>query len=221
MSSERITFMCAYIITSLTLSILSILQQLVVTNSEIVRDKASIEDEAMDNGARALIELSQGTPGSFCKVCNEVEKPNKRFLICAHSLCPYKFYHIRCLRYEQIASSEQQGNEYWYCPSCLCRVCKVDRDDEQIILCDGCDEGYHLYCLIPPLTLVPEGEWHCLSCIVQEEKETKRRLHGKDIATNVSMLETDGFAELEAANVLMLLKNSSTDGEIVVSPVSQ
>uniref|UniRef100_A0A0E0JRV6 PHD-type domain-containing protein n=1 Tax=Oryza punctata TaxID=4537 RepID=A0A0E0JRV6_ORYPU len=201
--------------------------QPVVINSEIVRDKASIEDEAMYNGARALIELSQGTPGGFCKVCNEVEKPDKRFLICGHSLCPYTFYHNRCLKPEQIASSQQQGNEYWYCPSCLCRVCKLDRDDEHIILCDGCDEGYHLYCLIPPLTSVPEGQWRCSSCIVQEEKEAKRRfyeqkilrLHRKDIATNVSMFETDDLAQLEAANVLMLLKNSSTNGEIVVSHV--
>uniref|UniRef100_J3N3I4 Zinc finger PHD-type domain-containing protein n=1 Tax=Oryza brachyantha TaxID=4533 RepID=J3N3I4_ORYBR len=107
--------------------------------------------------ARTLIELPEASPGSFCKVSNEAEKPNKRFLICDHSLCSYKFYHIIYLKPKQIASDEQFDNGNWYCPSCLCRVCKIDRDDEQIILCDGCDEGYHLYCLTPPLTSVPEG----------------------------------------------------------------
>uniref|UniRef100_J3L6H4 PHD-type domain-containing protein n=1 Tax=Oryza brachyantha TaxID=4533 RepID=J3L6H4_ORYBR len=198
-------------------------QQLVVFDSQRLYKDASVEAEAMYDCTRALIELSKSTPGRFCKVCNEVEMPNKRFLICGHSLCPYKFYHIWCLKPKQIVSDEQLGNENWYCPSCLSRVCKLDRDDEHIILCDGCDEGYHLYCLTPPLTTVPEGQWHCSSCAVQGIEAKMRlyelkilRLHRKD----ATMFETCGFAEHEAANVLMLMKNSNTDVEMVVSPMS-
>jgi len=33
-----------------------------------------------------------------------------------------------------------------------------------MILCDNCDAGYHTSCLNPPMTLVPEGEWLCLTC---------------------------------------------------------
>jgi hypothetical protein len=35
-----------------------------------------------------------------------------------------------------------------------------------ILLCDGCDRGYHLGCLKPPLKIVPKGQWICDECIV-------------------------------------------------------
>ena len=28
----------------------------------------------------------------------------------------------------------------------------------------GCDEGFHMHCLSPPLATLPEGQWHCASC---------------------------------------------------------
>jgi len=33
-----------------------------------------------------------------------------------------------------------------------------------MLLCDGCDCGYHLKCLSPPLSSIPEGEWYCPTC---------------------------------------------------------
>ena len=32
-----------------------------------------------------------------------------------------------------------------------CTVCHRKGDDERMLLCDGCDLGYHIYCLKPPL----------------------------------------------------------------------
>uniref|UniRef100_A0A0A9DHT3 PHD-type domain-containing protein n=1 Tax=Arundo donax TaxID=35708 RepID=A0A0A9DHT3_ARUDO len=126
-----------------------------------------------------VVELSGTARSGCCKVCEEPEGMAKRFLICGHSLCPYKYYHIRCLKPKQIASDAQRDKPRWYCPSCLCWVCLSDEDDDQIILCDGCDEGYHLYCLNPPRTSVPEGEWLCPSCKAAMAKEGKMRKHEK------------------------------------------
>lgn len=46
-----------------------------------------------------------------------------------------------------------------------CMVCGNGESEESILLCDGCDDGYHTFCLIPPLTSVPKGEWRCPKCI--------------------------------------------------------
>lgn len=47
----------------------------------------------------------------------------------------------------------------------VCKVCGVDKDDDNVLLCDTCDSGYHTYCLTPPLAGVPEGNWYCPSCV--------------------------------------------------------
>lgn len=44
-----------------------------------------------------------------------------------------------------------------------CRVC-FDSGDDVMIECDDCLGGFHLKCLKPPLTEVPEGDWICAFC---------------------------------------------------------
>uniref|UniRef100_A0A8C6VIB1 PHD and ring finger domains 1 n=1 Tax=Naja naja TaxID=35670 RepID=A0A8C6VIB1_NAJNA len=46
----------------------------------------------------------------------------------------------------------------------FCEVCgRSDRED-RLLLCDGCDAGYHMECLNPPLSEVPVDEWFCPPC---------------------------------------------------------
>lgn len=47
----------------------------------------------------------------------------------------------------------------------VCKVCGIDKDDDSVLLCDTCDSEYHTYCLNPPLVRIPEGDWHCPSCV--------------------------------------------------------
>ncbi|KAL3677194.1 hypothetical protein R1sor_027142 [Riccia sorocarpa] len=46
-----------------------------------------------------------------------------------------------------------------------CQVCGIDDDHDNVLLCDGCDAEYHIYCLTPPLPEVPDGNWFCNSCV--------------------------------------------------------
>jgi len=112
---------------------------------------------------------SDGIEGSIgekttpiCKICrNEVDgNKRKKVKVCGHRFCPNKYYHVRCLTKKQLKSY----GHCWYCPSCICCVCLIDRDDDQIVICDGCDRGYHLYCLTPPQSSIPSGKWFCRLC---------------------------------------------------------
>ncbi|TRY57612.1 hypothetical protein DNTS_021047 [Danionella cerebrum] len=50
----------------------------------------------------------------------------------------------------------------------VCLVCGKGNDEDRLLLCDGCDDSYHTFCLIPPLNDVPKGDWRCPKCLTQE-----------------------------------------------------
>uniref|UniRef100_A0AAR2M0A2 [histone H3]-trimethyl-L-lysine(4) demethylase n=1 Tax=Pygocentrus nattereri TaxID=42514 RepID=A0AAR2M0A2_PYGNA len=50
----------------------------------------------------------------------------------------------------------------------VCLVCGSGSDEDKLLLCDGCDDSYHTFCLIPPLHDVPKGDWRCPKCLAQE-----------------------------------------------------
>ncbi|KAK4485774.1 hypothetical protein RD792_008421 [Penstemon davidsonii] len=50
----------------------------------------------------------------------------------------------------------------------ICKVCGMDKDDDNVLLCDKCDSEYHRYCLNPPLLKIPEGNWYCPSCVAAQ-----------------------------------------------------
>ncbi|XP_057212242.1 lysine-specific demethylase 5B-B isoform X3 [Triplophysa rosa] len=50
----------------------------------------------------------------------------------------------------------------------VCLVCGKGNDEDRLLLCDGCDDSYHTFCLIPPLCDVPKGDWRCPKCLTQE-----------------------------------------------------
>ncbi|CAG9570286.1 unnamed protein product [Danaus chrysippus] len=50
----------------------------------------------------------------------------------------------------------------------MCHICGRGDIEEQMLLCDGCDDSYHTFCLVPPLADVPKGDWRCPVCLAEE-----------------------------------------------------
>uniref|UniRef100_A0AAR2IZP6 E3 ubiquitin-protein ligase UHRF n=1 Tax=Pygocentrus nattereri TaxID=42514 RepID=A0AAR2IZP6_PYGNA len=51
------------------------------------------------------------------------------------------------------------------CRFCSCCVCGGKQDAHMQLLCDECNMAFHLYCLNPPLSTVPDDEdWYCPTC---------------------------------------------------------
>lgn len=59
----------------------------------------------------------------------------------------------------------------WHCMECkTCEQCFGKENDDQIIFCDRCDRGWHIYCLRPALSKPPQGTWFCPICKSAEKR---------------------------------------------------
>lgn len=142
----------------------------------------------------------------LCKVCRCKIEIGEKFRTCDND-CESKYYHARCLTLKQVRAY----GPHWYCPSCLCGACLEDKDDDKIVLCDGCDIAYHIYCMTPPCTSVPDGDWFCSSCEddLQRIHEAKRSFEIKggkmafeDLGKKTAKVDGGVDMLLDAANSL-------------------
>uniref|UniRef100_A0A1L8DFH9 Putative splicing factor arginine/serine-rich 19 n=1 Tax=Nyssomyia neivai TaxID=330878 RepID=A0A1L8DFH9_9DIPT len=62
-----------------------------------------------------------------------------------------------------------------------CTECNQSNFEETMLLCDSCNNGYHMHCLDPPLEQVPDGDWFCATCIsctgIETLFQTRRRVN--------------------------------------------
>uniref|UniRef100_A0A1A8CYU2 [histone H3]-trimethyl-L-lysine(4) demethylase n=1 Tax=Nothobranchius kadleci TaxID=1051664 RepID=A0A1A8CYU2_NOTKA len=75
--------------------------------------------------------------------------------------------------------------------SYVCRMCGRGDDDEKLLQCDSCDENYHTYCLLPPLTEPPKCNWRCPKCVAEECKKPSEAF-GFEQATREYTLQSFG-----------------------------
>lgn len=54
-----------------------------------------------------------------------------------------------------------------------CEKCGSGERSEELILCDKCDQGFHMKCLRPIVVRIPIGSWLCPKC--SRDKRAKSR----------------------------------------------
>ncbi|XP_078076972.1 uncharacterized protein phrf1 isoform X2 [Mustelus asterias] len=80
------------------------------------------------------------------------------------------------------AQNPDKGNEEEEADVTNCEVCgRSDREDS-LLLCDGCDSGYHLDCLTPALNTVPVEEWFCPECAVNNPTDDVEEIDDEEVA---------------------------------------
>ncbi|NXM99737.1 UHRF1 ligase, partial [Sylvia borin] len=50
------------------------------------------------------------------------------------------------------------------CRVCACHICGGKQDPDKQLMCDECDMAFHIYCLKPPLSRIPDEDWYCPEC---------------------------------------------------------
>lgn len=66
-----------------------------------------------------------------------------------------------------------------------CEVCGETGDDDKAILCEICDGAFHMYCLTPPLTSIPEGDWFCDTCVPQDKEVKNEEAEEENVENEV------------------------------------
>ncbi|GIL52295.1 hypothetical protein Vafri_8203 [Volvox africanus] len=80
---------------------------------------------------------------------------------------------------------EKEEDDAW---DTHCKVCASDEDAQKLLCCDGmqqlgCTAVYHMYCLDPPLTRLPAGDWYCPECTRKfNYQEIEKVLDYRDVA---------------------------------------
>ena len=73
--------------------------------------------------------------------------------------------HPTCLQYTPALVTRIRA-EPWLCLECKrCVQCDQAANADDLLICDSCDKGFHMDCLDPPVSGLPEGRWICPICV--------------------------------------------------------
>lgn len=152
------------------------------TEHDILTNKSD-QNQTVRDLATAVLQIARSIePKYLQKPLTHEKKKDKSMMDKWESslMCSTSFAQV----YLHIATLENSIQWNKSALNARCKVCRKGGDGENMLLCDGCDRGFHLYCLKPKLTSIPEGDWFCLACKPKEkvERTTKRsrRLFSED-----------------------------------------
>ena len=78
----------------------------------------------------------------------------------------------------------------------ICQKCLSPEDYPNMLLCDGCNEGLHLYCFEPKVASVPEGDWYCPKCVASPDKIAPSNVDSQGFVLETAAETPDPPAEL-------------------------
>ena len=101
---------------------------------------------------------------SFCLGTSERNRQEKREELLSCHDCGNSG-HPSCLQYTPALVARIKA-EPWLCLECKkCMICDQAANADDLLICDSCDKGFHMDCLEPPLSKLPEGRWICPICV--------------------------------------------------------
>lgn len=111
-----------------------------------------------------------------------------------------------------------------YCKTCC--ACEgltdlTDKKSDLMLLCDMCDQGYHMECHDPPITSKPSGSWACTPCTkLASKKSLSVRSGHKKHSVQVEIQATDSDPGFEDNDNVSLTsfdsgENSSISEEVI------
>ncbi|KAK3101036.1 hypothetical protein FSP39_000430 [Pinctada imbricata] len=54
-----------------------------------------------------------------------------------------------------------------------CKICRKKGNEDALLLCDECNQAFHMHCLRPALYEVPKGDWLCPACMPTQRRKVR------------------------------------------------
>ena len=96
-----------------------------------------------------------------------------------------------------------------------CEVCGTKKKENKLLICDGCDDQYHTFCLVPELTTIPKGDWFCKNCLPVKRNSIKP---GKKVASNKKMVEESSSDDDSATDPNHSPRKNHDTDPLILSP---
>ncbi|TSP36058.1 Zinc finger protein ubi-d4 [Bagarius yarrelli] len=121
-------------------------------------------------------------PNNYCDFClgdsNLNQKTGQSEELVSCSDCG-RSGHPSCLQFTPVMMAAVKTYR-WQCIECkCCNMCGTSENDDQLLFCDDCDRGYHMYCLTPPMSEPPEGNTtlSLINVVMTERSIQPKRTH--------------------------------------------
>lgn len=174
-------------------------------------------------------EQEVGTPEtcdhSFCAEC--IQEWSKNVNTCPVDRQTFtlilvrKRYNEKVIRRVPVDIRRQSLDELFQEDPTYCEICGMSDREDRLLLCDGCDLGYHLECLEPPMDAVPIDEWFCTECRnpQQNQSRTEHVSHTRRLRNEPRLLPRTSQSERIRATIEINRHNATltTDHQSVSS----
>ncbi|MBA0725487.1 hypothetical protein Golax_022074 [Gossypium laxum] len=91
----------------------------------------------------------------------------------------------------------------------LCKICDRLGTTEKMLICDNCEEAFHVRCCRPKIKKPPVDEWYCISCMKQKRIVLKETLARRSSSITGGMgKERDVSSKWEVSPIELMLRDA-------------
>ncbi|XP_065850260.1 uncharacterized protein [Euphorbia lathyris] len=105
------------------------------------------------------------------------------------------------------ASAEGVGDSTLSSSSRLCKICSCQESTVKMLICDSCEEAFHLLCCNPHVKYIPLDEWFCHSCSKKRCKILKETISTSPYVIGEEGRYVSSFTE-ESNPILLMLRDT-------------
>ena len=79
-------------------------------------------------------------------------------------LCPELAEEVQKEQQKEEVCKKCKNDPMKKCKECGCTVCGGKEDEDKQLFCEQCEYVTHMWCLDPPLDVIPDDDWYCPDC---------------------------------------------------------